>query len=57
MDILRPAVEVPSNTLFVGNLPWSTKDEDLRAAFACTRPTVSQYGSRYAEWEAEFGSS
>lgn len=29
-----PAVDVPSNTLFVGNLPWSTKDEDLRHVFA-----------------------
>ena len=37
--------------------PERVTEEDLRAAFACTRPTVSQYGSRYAEWEAEFGSS
>jgi katanin p60 ATPase-containing subunit A1 len=36
--------------------PDRVREEDLRAALACTRPTVSQFGARYKEWEAEFGS-
>mmetsp|Transcript_23029 Transcript_23029/g.74583 ORF Transcript_23029/g.74583 Transcript_23029/m.74583 type:complete len:105 (+) Transcript_23029:127-441(+) len=36
--------------------PERVREEDLRAALACTRPTVSQFGARYKEWEAEFGS-
>jgi len=32
------------------------REEDVRAALACTRPTVAQFGQKYKDWEVEFGS-
>lgn len=36
--------------------PTPITPDDLSAALSATKPTVAQFGERYAQWEAEFGS-